>query len=208
MSVGIKVDAQSGTINFGFTNTTSDDDWEFNIECEGGDSTIFKKAYRGKTGLEELNRCQSKWKKSIKNGVNPALMKMELVRLEYLSVAIATDPKKVQVRFEEIAHLLESQEKKINEQQHKLELLQSKSGNRGTRGRPRSNNKNAQGEGAPSLSQITPVGGIGGLEHHHYHLQDGDPSPHRNRQNSIDLKNEFEESFTRPFPSCAQKIRA
>ena len=34
MSVGIKVDAQSGTINFGFTNTTSDDDWEFNIECE------------------------------------------------------------------------------------------------------------------------------------------------------------------------------
>ena len=46
-------------INFGFTNTTSDDDWEFNIECEGGDSTIFKKAYRGKTGLEELNRCQA-----------------------------------------------------------------------------------------------------------------------------------------------------
>ena len=73
----------------------------------------------------------------------------------------------------------------------------------------RSNNKNAQGEGAPSLSQITPAGGIGGLEHHHYyHLQDGDPSPHRNRQNSIDLKNEFEKSFTRPFPSCAQKIRA
>ena len=100
----------------------------------------------------------------------------------------------MQVRFEEI-FLLESQEKKINEQQHKLELLQSKSSNRGTRGRPRRNNKNAQGEGAPRFS-ITPVGGIGGLEHHHYyHLQDGDPSPHRNRQNSIDLKNEFEEKF-------------
>ncbi len=204
MSVGIKVDATSGMIDFGFQNTTSDDDWEFTIECEGGDTTIFKKTYRGKSGLEALNRCQAKWKKSIQKGQNPDVMKMDLVKLDYLAVAIATDPKKVQIRFEEIAHLLEMQEHKLAEQQKKISKMENRRFGKTKRSGRNATNTAATKTGIAPIniknSELSP-----GTEHHHHYYHDPTnapastpnsslPTSHR-RHNSLDIKDELESKF-------------
>ena len=126
---GLTFDPASGVIGFKGQTSTSDDDWEFTIKVEGGDTNAFDKkpVFRGKKGLELLNTAQKKWIKSIKAGITPTCIWMELNRVRYLAAAVATDPKKVREHFNRISGILDKQAHDIQTLTSENAKLRSKS---------------------------------------------------------------------------------
>ncbi len=184
---GIKVNAATGSIGFGFGSTSSDDDWSFTIQVEGGNEQAFnKKTYRGKAGLRALDRAAKVWKKSVRKGKRPKIMKMQLAELDLLSVAVATDPQKIQDRFVKIAQQFAKYETQLSQQRQTIvklsrrksgmskkelkELLQSRPSKNGTR-----------------ITPSQPQASAAALQQ----AQD----PPRKRKNSQDLKDEMDSKF-------------